>query len=288
MNLNERRRFYAEEIQATANLKSAAVIEALASVPRERFLRPGPWTVRGESDFMQPPRQTADADPRHVYHNLAIALDPARQLFNGAPGLIAMAIDLLMLNSGARVLHIGSGTGYYTALMAHCVGPEGRVVAIEVDPQLAADARANLGSMPWVEVRQADGTGDLGSSFDAVLVNAGVTHPLASWLDALDMGGRMILPLTTAVAPTIGKGPMFLLTRTDRLTFDARPTGFVAIYSAVGLRSDAHNERLAQLMKSNPFPPVKRLRLDQHESSAACWLHWDGGCLSMGEASAAE
>jgi protein-L-isoaspartate(D-aspartate) O-methyltransferase len=238
---------------------------------------------------MQPPRQTADADPRHVYHNLAIALDPARQLFNGAPGLIAMAIDLLKLNPGARVLHIGSGTGYYTALMAHCVGPEGRVVAIEVDPQLAADARANLGSMPWVEVRQGDGTGDLGSPYDAVLVNAGVTHPLASWLDGLETGGRMILPLTAAVAPTIGKGPMFLLTRTaDRLTFDARLAGFVAIYSALGLRSEVLNERLAQLMKSNPFPPVKRLRLDQHDPSAACWLHWDGGCLSMAEAGAAQ
>jgi protein-L-isoaspartate(D-aspartate) O-methyltransferase len=193
------------------------------------------------------------------------------------------------LNAGERVLHLGSGTGYYTALMAHCVGPEGRVVAIEVDPQLAADARANLGPMPWVEVRQGDGTGDLGGSFDAVLVNAGVTHPLASWLDGLDTGGRMILPLTTAVAPTIGKGPMFLLTRTaDRLTLAARVAGFVAIYSALGLRNDALNERLAQLMKANPFPPVKRLRLDQHDPLAACWLHWDGGCLSMGEASAAE
>jgi protein-L-isoaspartate(D-aspartate) O-methyltransferase len=85
IDLSERRRFYAEEVQATSHLKNAAVVEALAAVPRERFLGPGPWTIRGEADFLQPARQTADADPRHVYHNLAIAIDPARQLFNGAP-----------------------------------------------------------------------------------------------------------------------------------------------------------------------------------------------------------
>ena len=51
-----------------ANIRSASVVEALATVPREQFLPPGPWTVRSEADFGAPPRQTDDADPRHVYH----------------------------------------------------------------------------------------------------------------------------------------------------------------------------------------------------------------------------
>jgi len=50
-----------------ANIRSAAVVEALATVPREEFLPPGPWTVRSDSDLGGPPRQTPDADPRHVY-----------------------------------------------------------------------------------------------------------------------------------------------------------------------------------------------------------------------------
>ena len=58
MELEARRRFYAEEIEAISNLKTAALVEALASVPRERFLSAGPWTVRGEADFQAPPRQT--------------------------------------------------------------------------------------------------------------------------------------------------------------------------------------------------------------------------------------
>lgn len=281
MDLIDRRRFYAEEIEATANLKNASVVEALATVPRERFLRPGPWTVRGEADFQQGPRQTPDADPRHVYHNLAIAIDPARQLFNGAPGVVAMAIDHLSLRSGNRVLHIGCGTGYYTALIAHCVGPSGRVVALEVDEPLADEAGANLRFMPWVDVRHGDGRGLLGHSFDAILVNAGVTHPLAGWIHALEAGGRMILPITAAMAPTIGKGLMVLLTRTtDPQSFDARVVGFVAIYTAIGVRDTALNDQLGQALRANPFPLLRRLRLDIHDHSPSCWLHTSGACLS--------
>jgi protein-L-isoaspartate(D-aspartate) O-methyltransferase len=281
MDLSDRRRFYAEEIEATANLKNASVVAALATVPRERFLRPGPWTVRGEADFLQPPRQTPDADPRHVYHNLAIAIDPARQLFNGAPGVVAMAIDHLSLRPGSRVLHIGCGTGYYTALIAHSVGSSGHVVALEVDELLADEARANLRFIPWVDVQHGDGRGALGRSFDAVLVNAGVTHPLPGWLDALEAGGRMILPITAAMAPTIGKGPMLLLTRTaDPRSLDARVVTFLAIYTAIGVRDAALNDQLGQALRANPFPSLKRLRLDAHDPSPACWLHASGACLS--------
>ena len=150
------RRSFAEEIQAVANLTAPAVIDALATVPRERFLPPGPWTVRGEADVQAPPRQTPDADPRHVHHNVAVAIDASRLLFNGAPSVVAMAIDALRPKVGDRVLHIGAGLGYYTALLAHCVGASGRVVAIEVDPGLADRARQNLIDMPWVEVRNGD------------------------------------------------------------------------------------------------------------------------------------
>src|SRR5262245_5109652 len=104
MDLTTRRRFYAEEIEITANLQSPALVEALAGVPRERFLPPGPWAVRGEADFQSPLRKTRDADPKHVYHNLAVGIDPARMLFNGAPGLLSTAIDALAVKPGARVL----------------------------------------------------------------------------------------------------------------------------------------------------------------------------------------
>jgi protein-L-isoaspartate(D-aspartate) O-methyltransferase len=283
VSLESRRRFYAEEIEIASNLRTAAVVEAFAAVPRERFLPAGPWTIKSDADFQGLPRQTPDADPRHVYHNIGVAIDPARMLFNGAPGLLGMAIDALAPAPGHRVLHLGTGLGYYTAILAHSVGASGRVLGIEVDRDLADAARANLSMYPWAEVRHGNGTGPIGETFDAMLINAGVTHPQPAWLDALGPGGRMIVPITAgmpAMGP-IGKGLLLLLTRgADRATFNARIAGFVAIYSGIGLRDPAVEPEIGKALMRNPFPPLKTYRRDSHEPGPACWLHTEHGCLS--------
>ena len=51
MDLDRRRRFFAEELEAVMKLRSAALVDAFAAVPREQFLRPGPWTVLADVDF---------------------------------------------------------------------------------------------------------------------------------------------------------------------------------------------------------------------------------------------
>jgi len=277
------RRFFAEEIAAIAGLKTPALIEALAAIPRERFLGTGPWQVRGEGDFGAPPRHTPDGDPRHTYHNYSIAIDPARQLFNGAPGLLAMWIDSLGLQAGHRVAHIGAGLGYYSALIGHIVGEKGKVVAIEVDELLAAEARSNLKSMPWVELQHGDGTAALDGTFDAILVNAGVTHPRDTWLDALGAGGRLLLPLTAtmpAMGSTLGKGFMAMLTKAADGSFGARAVSFVSVYSGVGLRDESLNAALGAAMMRSPFPTFSRLRRDPHDASPSCWLHGPAFCFS--------
>ncbi|HUL73186.1 MAG TPA: methyltransferase domain-containing protein [Vicinamibacterales bacterium] len=287
MTLDLRRRFFAEEIEAVARLRSIGLVEALAAVPRERFLPPGPWVTMADADFMSPGRHitTPDADPKRVYHNIGIAIDPARQLFNGQPGTLATLIDALALASGQRVLHVGAGLGYYTAIMAHCVGANGRVVAYEVDGALAARARENLAPLGQVEVRAADASQPLNETFDAILVNAGVTHPLETWLEAMAPGGRLVLPITAAMPAmgvTLGKGLTWLITREAAHTFSARAAGIVAIYSAVGVRSDPLNERVGKAMMAGPtkWQAVTRLRRDPHDAGEACWLHGDGFCLS--------
>jgi protein-L-isoaspartate(D-aspartate) O-methyltransferase len=284
MDLTLQRRFYAEEIEATANLQTAGLVHALATVPREKFLPPGPWMLKSEADVFGPPRRTPDADPRRVNHNLAVGIDPARMLFNGAPGLISVLIDTLRLKQGDRVAHIGCGLGYYTAIIAALVGPTGRVAAIEVDAALVVGARLNLASSPWVEVVHGDASTAFGESFDAVLVNAGVTHPLDTWLDALAPGGCLELPITATMPSMgpIGKGPVVLITRRgDTAWFDARAVTFAAIYSALGLRNESLNESIGKALQTNPFPRLKQLRRDVHEPAAECWLHGEGFCLSL-------
>jgi protein-L-isoaspartate(D-aspartate) O-methyltransferase len=291
MDLELRRRFFAEDLQAVCNLKSQAMVDAFAAVPREQFLRPGPWTVLGDGSdgFMMggPPRSriTPDADPARVYHNIAIAIDPERQLFNGQPGTLAVWLDALDLAPGGRVLHIGCGLGYYTAVMAHTVGSTGRVVAYEVDGALADASRRNLASMPWVDVRAGDATGTLDGPFDAVLVNAGVTHPLDVWLDGLAPDGRMILPLTgtmPAMGPRIGKGVTWLLTRQDEANLSVRPIGVVAVYSALGVRDENLSASVGKALMGGPMQwmSVKRVRRDVHESTSTCWLHAPTCCWS--------
>jgi protein-L-isoaspartate(D-aspartate) O-methyltransferase len=277
------RQFYAEEIAALANLKTERLLDALASVPRERFLPPGPWLVRGEQDT-RGLRQTKDDDPRHVYHNDSIAIDPARQLFNGAPGTVVPSIDALELKPGDRVLHVGAGLGYYSALMAHVVGSTGRVLALEVDETLASSAKANLASMAWVDVHHHDGTAPFDESFDGIFVNAGVTHPQPSWLDELVGGGRLVLPMTATMPGMgpLGKGFMTLLTKSSDDTFDARPLSMTLIYSGVGLRDEALNAALGRAMMRSPFPAFTRLRRDPHDAGPSCWLHGPAFCLASG------
>jgi protein-L-isoaspartate(D-aspartate) O-methyltransferase len=287
IDMVDRRRFFAEELEAVCKLRSRALVDAFATVPREAYLRPGPWTVLADSDLLAGygTRATPDADPARVCHNIVVAIDPERQLFNGQPGTLGVWLDALDLAPRGRVLHIGCGLGYYTAVMAHCVGPTGRVVAFEVDETLAAEARMNLVSFPWVETKHAGGAGPLHERFDAILVNAGVTHPLDVWLDAVAAGGRMILPLTgtmAAMGSNIGKGLVLLLTRQDTADFAVRVLGFVAIYSALGLRDADMNEALGKAMMGGPtgWQALKRLRRDRHEAAPGCWLHGPHFCFS--------
>jgi protein-L-isoaspartate(D-aspartate) O-methyltransferase len=282
VDLATRRRFLAEELQACCNLRSPALVEALATVPREQFLRPGPWAIQGEGDIATGPRQTPDADPKHVCHNVSVAIDPARRLFNGSPNVVATAIDALALQPGGRVLHIGCGLGYYTALIARMVGPTGHVCAVEVDETLAREATRNLSTEPNVEVRHGNGTEPIGGQLDAILVNAGLTLPPDAWLDAIVVGGRIVMPVTATMPQmgTIGKGLMVAATKVSDGSFDARTVSMVAIYSAVGIRDEGLNEAIGKALMRGPFVPLERLRRDPHEQSPSCWVHGPTMCLS--------
>jgi protein-L-isoaspartate(D-aspartate) O-methyltransferase len=278
-DLEARRRLYAEELRAASNLRSAALVQAFATVPRERFLGPGPWQIAAPT----PPgtyRTTEDADPRHLYHNVLVAIDATRHLNNGQPGFLALLIEALDLQRGDRVVHIGCGLGYYTAIVAAVVGPTGSVTAIELDPNLAAQAGTNLRDWPQVNAVAGDGGAyDPGLS-DAIFVNAGATHPHPIWLDALRQGGRLLVPLTVARhASGHGHGGVLKITR-QLHGLTARFISEVNMFPCVGARDPEINDRLQEAFRRGTWAAVQSLRRDPHDPTEACWLHGKDFCLS--------
>ena len=150
------RRAYAEELRFTTRMRSPALLAAFATVARERFVGPGPWRIKspwGLNEYWT----TGDVDPRCLYHDVLIALDEAHGVNNGQPSLWAFLFDRLGVTAGEHLLHLGCGTGYYTAILAELVGASGSVAAIEIDAALAERARVALGLWPQVGVSNADG-----------------------------------------------------------------------------------------------------------------------------------
>lgn len=185
MTLDDYRRFYAEEIEQVAGLTSPALVEAFARVLREQFLGPPPWHISsGEARVMAiaglgQPNYRATGDPR---------------------------------NPGDRVYHMGCGVDY-NAILAETVERGCSVVAIDARPDLAPRARENLSGYAHVVVDTGDAAEFDPGACDAMLINAGVTHPQPIWLERLREGGRLFMPLTVAVSATIGNGIMLKFVR---------------------------------------------------------------------------
>jgi protein-L-isoaspartate(D-aspartate) O-methyltransferase len=274
------RQSYAEELRFTAPIRDAAVVKAFATVPREHFFGPGPWRILSP---MSPAKYwtTDNADPRHTYHDVLVAIDETRRLNTGQPSLWACLYDQLGLTQGSHVVHVGAGTGYYSAVLAEIVGSTGQVTAIEIDPSLAARARENLGSAwPHARVIAADGFGFRpGQPADAVIVNAGVTHLSRAWLDSLAAeGGRLLVPFTNAES----WGGFLLITRHAGETrhYPARFVHHVGIIPCIGGRDPEAESRLKKALAKAPLTAVQSLRRAPEEPDASCWLAGDGWWLS--------
>ena len=125
------RAFYAKLVSTRAGARDARIEAAFAAVPREAFVGPGPWSLSVFPPGGPAPVyvETPDDDPAFLYADVLVALDRARGVNNGEPSLHARCLDGLALRPGETVLHVGAGTGYYSALLAHLVAPGGTVHA---------------------------------------------------------------------------------------------------------------------------------------------------------------
>jgi protein-L-isoaspartate(D-aspartate) O-methyltransferase len=183
------------------------------------------------------------------------------------------------VRAGDHVLHLGCGTGYYTAILAEVVGPDGKIRAVDIDEGMAEWARRSLAPWPQVTVEHGDGCGGPFEPVDLVVVSAGATHPPASWLAALKPGGRLLFPLT----PDTGSGAMAHLTRTGVEIFAARLMFGAHFIPFRGARDHDVSKLLAQALSRDQGAGVRSLRCDPHEKEETCWLHGEGWCFSTRE-----
>jgi protein-L-isoaspartate(D-aspartate) O-methyltransferase len=291
MTVEECRSFYAQEVKFAASVTTPGLVEAFARVPREKFLGPGPWQIgsaegraMSAAGMVQLAYVTVE-DPRDVYHNVVVSLDREKDINNGQPSALGRWIDALALKAGERVYHLGCGVGYYTAIMAEVVGPSGSVVGLELQPELAERAKKNLASYSNVTVDAGDGaTFDPGER-DAMLVNAGVTHPRPLWLDRLREGGRLVVPFTLAMNARLGQGVMTKIVR-EGGGYSTELVSPLAIFSGGSMRDPELEPLMLTALTSGGLLKLKSVRRDAHEPTGTCVLHGKEVCLSLAELAA--
>ena len=275
---------YARQILAAARVADDPRLDAtFGAIRREDFLGPGPWPVmRWLGEYVQTP----DADPVYLCTDNLVGILTERRLNNGQPSWHAHLIHQASPAAGEHVVHVGTGTGYYTAILAHLAGPSGRVTGIEFDAELAARAKANLAPYPNVDIVEGDGTSVAFDQADVIYVNAGCTRPAENWLDRLADGGRLILPMTSDQGFKSGSpeqmaraGAVFRIERRDHDYFASWISG-VAIFPCAGSRDEISERALAEAFAKGGWQKVTRLYRGEGIADARCWVRGPGWCLA--------
>ena len=171
-----------DRLRADGTLRSPEIDRALRTIPRQRFVH-------------DDQRQDAWADRAlPVKYDDGVAISSISQ-----PTMIVMMLELAELAPGQRVLEIGTGTGYNAALLAAIVGPEGLVVTVELEADLASAAAARLARLELSNVHVITGDGAAGHAalapYDRIVVTAGARTVDDRWVAQLRERGRLVVPI---------------------------------------------------------------------------------------------
>ncbi|HUO81282.1 MAG TPA: protein-L-isoaspartate(D-aspartate) O-methyltransferase, partial [Gammaproteobacteria bacterium] len=151
-----------------------AVLDAMGSVPRHRFVR--------------------QRDIEHAYENRPLPIGHGQTI--SQPYIVAIMTDLLEPEPGDSVLEVGTGSGYQAAVLAEIVGA---VRTIEIIEPLGASARERLETLGYHNVEVRIGDGYYGwpehAPYDGIVVTAVASHVPPPLLGQLKPGGRMIIPV---------------------------------------------------------------------------------------------
>jgi protein-L-isoaspartate(D-aspartate) O-methyltransferase len=150
------------------------VLEAMLQVPRHEFV--------------------AESYRDAAYEDHPLPISEGQTI--SQPYVVAVMLELLQLAGKEKVLEVGTGSGYVTALLAHLAA---EVFSVERYADLAATAAGTLAKFGYPNVKVLTGDGSLGlqadAPFDAILVSAAAQRIPPALLEQLRDGGRMVIPV---------------------------------------------------------------------------------------------
>ena len=122
------------------------------------------------------------------------------------PKVVAFMLELLEPKAGEKILDVGSGSGWTSALLSEIVGDKGRVVSLELIPELKEFGEKNAAKYGFVEKGTAqficcDGSKgyEEESPFDKILASAAARRVPEAWKKQLKVGGRIVAPINSSI-----------------------------------------------------------------------------------------
>lgn len=164
-------------LKKTGALKSKALEKALLKTPRHLFV---PENLRKSSyrDY-----------PLHIGHGQTIS----------QPSTVVIMTELLEPKPGQKILEIGTGSGWQSALLSRIVGSKGNIFTIEILPEIAEAAKMNLAKLKIKNVVVIEGNGSVGlkekAPFDRIIITAAAPSVPESLKKQMKVGGMLVVPV---------------------------------------------------------------------------------------------
>lgn len=166
-------------------LKTPEIVEAFARIDRSKFIKPE-YSAR-------------------AYEDKSFPIESGQVI--SQPAAMATMLELLQPKKGEKILDIGAGSGWSTALLAYIVGFTGKVIGTEIMPQLLEVSSRNLLSAEIRNARIVPATKDLGfpaqGPYDRILSTAYMTHIPFELLDQVYDGGTIVLPVKNDIVKIV-------------------------------------------------------------------------------------